>query len=87
MKFGNVTIDTNDMTYAEINALVQELRAVRARKEQLHERINTMRAMTENMREAQMSWVNKYTGEIFDPEDWDLFDETTNSVYYEEVRS
>ena len=87
MKFRNVTVDTNDMTYAEVNTLVQELRAVRARKEKLHDRINTMRAMTENMREAQMSWVNKYTGEVFNPEDWDLFDETTNSFYYEEVRS
>ena len=87
MKFRNVTVDTNDMTYAEVNTLVQELRAVRARKEKLHDRINAMRAMTENMREAQMAWVNKYTGEVFNPKDWDLFDETTNSFYYEEARS
>jgi hypothetical protein len=39
--------------------------------------------MVSNMKEARMSWVNRYTGEVFDPENWELYDETTRSFYDE----
>lgn len=85
MELKNVTLNTTDMSYNEINALIQELRDVRARKKELHERVLTMQAMVSNMRDSEMAWVNKYTGEVFDPEDWQLYDETTRTFYNEEV--
>ena len=85
MELTNVTLNTTDMSYNEINALIQELRDVRARKKELHERVLTMQAMVSNMRDSEMAWVNKYTGEVFDPEDWQLYDETTRTFYNEEV--
>ena len=85
MELTNVTLNTADMSYKEVDALIQGLRDVRARKKELHERILTMQAMVSNMRDSEMAWVNKYTGEVFDPEDWQLYDETTRTFYSEEV--
>ena len=85
MELTNVTLNTADMSYKEVDALIQGLRGVRARKKELHERVLTMQAMVSNMRDSEMAWVNKYTGEVFDPEDWQLYDETTRTFYNEEV--
>ena len=85
MELKNVTLNTADMSYNEVNALIQGLRSVRARKKELHERVLTMQAMVSNMRDSEMAWVNRYTGEVFDPEDWQLYDETTHTFYNEEV--
>ena len=85
MELTNVTLNTADMSYKEVDALIQGLRGVRARKKELHERVLTMQAMVSNMRDSEMAWVNKYTGEVFDPEDWQLYDETTRTFYSEEV--
>ena len=85
MELTNVTLNTADMSYKEIDALIQGLRDVRARKKELHERVLTMQAMVSNMRDSEMAWVNRYTGEVFDPEDWQLYDETTRTFYSEEV--
>ena len=86
MEMKHVVLDTDSMTYEEVNALIQELRAVRIRKKELHERVLTMRAMISNMRDSEMAWVNKYTGEVFNPEDWQLYDETTRAFYSEEEK-
>jgi len=86
MELKNVTLNTADMSYKEVDALIQELRVVRARKKELHERVLTMRAMVSNMKDDEMAWVNRYTGEIFDPEDWGLYDERTRTFYSEEEK-
>ena len=85
MELTNVTLNTADMSYKEVDALIQGLRDVRARKKELHERVLTMQAMVSNMRDSEMAWVNRYTGEVFDPEDWQLYDETTHTFDYGEV--
>ena len=84
MKLGHIELNTDDMTYDEVNDLVQELRAIRTRKAELHGRVNTLQSMAFNMREEQMAWVNKHTGEVFNPDDWVLYDETTRTFYTEE---
>ena len=86
MELKNVTLNTADMSYKEVEALIQELRGIRARKKELHERVLTMQAMVSNMQDSEMAWVNKYTGEVFDPEDWQLNDETTRTFYNEEEK-
>ena len=83
MEMKHMELNTDGMTCAEVDSLIQKLRAVRTRKQELHNRISNMQAMVSNMKEAQMAWVNRYTGEVFDPEDWALYDETTRSFYDE----
>ena len=84
MMIKNVTIDTTDMSFEEVDALIQDLRAIRARKGELKSRMDGFRAMVANMRnEEGMTFVSKTTGEVLDPDDWELYDETTHSFYHE----
>ena len=87
MMLKNVIVDTTDMSYEEIDALIQNLRAIRARKGELKSRMNGFRSMIANMRnEEGMTLVSKMTGEVLNPDDWELYDETTHSFYHEEVK-
>lgn len=75
--------DTDEMTYDEVNELVQELRKVRTRKEILRDCIEGFRANVDGMRNRGMALVNKYTGEVLVHSDWELYDETTQTIYPE----
>ena len=87
MKIKNVAIDTADMSYEEVDSLIQSLRAIRTRKAELRNRMNLFRDMIDNMRSNEgMTFVSKTTGEVLDPDDWDLYDETIHSFYVEQER-
>ena len=87
MMIKNVIVDTTEMSYEEVDALIQNLREIRARKGELKSRMNGFRAMIANMRnEEGMSLVSKTTGEVLNPEDWELYDEVTHSFYREQER-
>ena len=74
-------VDTAEMSYEEVNALVQDLRAIRARKGELKRMIENFRALVSNS--DNMVLVNKHTGEVLNPNEWELFDELTHSFYHE----
>ena len=83
MMLKNVIVDTTDISFEEVDALIQNLRAIRIRKGELKSRLEGFRAMVANMRnEEGMTFVSKTTGEILDPDDWELYDETTHSFYH-----
>ena len=86
MELKHVTLDTEKITYREVDELIQELRKIRARKKELHERFDHLRYMVSNMKDEEMSWVNKYTGEVLNPDDWELYDERTHTFYNEEEK-
>ena len=84
MMIKNVIVDTTDMSFEEVDALIQNLRAIRTRKGELKSRLDGFRTMIANMRnEEGMTFVSKTTGELLDPDDWELYDETTHSFYHE----
>lgn len=85
MEMKHVVLDTDNMTYEEVNALIQELRAVRARKYELNERVCKLQATFTNMKNEGMVLVSKCTGEVFNLADWTLYDETTRSFYSNEM--
>ena len=76
MMIKNVIVDTTDMSFEEVDALIQNLRAIRTRKGELKSRANMRN-------EEGMTFVSKTTGEVLDPDDWELYDETTHSFYHE----
>ena len=87
MMLKNVIVDTTDMSYEEVDALIQNLRVIRTRKGELKSRMSGFRSMIANMRnEEGMTLVSKMTGEVLNPDDWELYDETTHSFYHEEVK-
>lgn len=80
-----IKVDTTNMSYKEIDALVQELGEIRNRKGELSSYLNTFRNMISKMRNNNgISLVSKTTGEVLNPNDWDLYDETTHSFYVEQ---
>ena len=84
MKIKNVVVDTTEMSYEDVDNLIQNLRKVRERKAELRNHLRNFRAMITNMRnDAGMTFVNKYTGEVLNPDDWELYDETTHTFYHE----
>ena len=84
MKIKNVVIDTTEMSYEDVDNLIQSLRKVRERKAELRNHLGNFRAMITNMRNNEgMTFVSKCTGEVLNPNDWELFDELTHSFYHE----
>ena len=82
-----VKVDTTEMTYMEVDALVEELEKIRARKGELSSHLNTFRNLIFKMRNKKsMTLVSKTTGEVLNPDDLALYDETTHSFYHEEVK-
>ena len=84
MMLKNVIVDTTDMSFEEVDALIQNLRKIRERKAKLRDRLDTFRTMITNMRNDEgMTLVSTTTGEVLNPDDWELYDETTHSFYRE----
>jgi hypothetical protein len=85
MRIGNVIIDTDNMTYNEVDQLVQELRAIRKRKSEASACRHRMKDAVEQSKEYGFRYVNRYTGEIFNADDWWVYDEEQNRIHGDEV--
>ena len=81
MELKHVELNTDDMTFDEVNELVQTLRRIRERKSQLQSRVNSLYAMCTNMKSDGMSFVSRYTGEVLNPDDWALYDNEARAFY------
>ena len=84
MKIKNVVVDTTEMSYEDVDSLIQSLRKVRERKADLRNHLGNFRAMITNMRNNEgMTFVSKCTGEVLNPDDWELYDEMSHAFYHE----
>ncbi len=88
MMLKNVIVDTTEMSYEEVDALIQNLRMIRERKATLRNRLANFRSMISNMRNDEgMTLVSKHTGEVLNPNDWELYDETTHTFYHAQEKN
>lgn len=85
MRIGNVILDTDNMTLSEINQLVNELREIRKRKEQAHDCKLRMKNAVEESKDRGFRYINRYTGAIFNADDWCVYDEAQDCTHSEEV--
>lgn len=85
MRIGNVILDTDNMSYNEVDALVKELREIRKRKGQAKDCRNYLRGIDADAKDNGFRYVNRYTGEIFNANDWWVYDEVQNCTHGEEV--
>ena len=81
MKLRNLVMDTSDLSFEELDALIKELRKVRERKGEARARHQNPCTMVETMREANMTFCSRYTGEILNPQDWVVYDSLTHATY------
>jgi len=85
MRIGRVIIDTDNMTYEEVNQLVQELREIRKRKSEARDCKIRMQNMVEESLDHGFRYINRYTGELFNADEWFVYDEKQNCTHGEEV--
>ena len=84
MMIKNIIIDTTEMSYEDVDNLIQSLRKIRERKTALRNNLKNFRTMITNMRNNEgMTFVSKHTGEVLDPDDWELYDEMSHAFYRE----
>ena len=84
MMIKNVVIDTTEMSYEDVDNLIQSLRKIRERKTALRNNLKNFRTMITNMRNNEgMTFVSKHTGEVLNPDDWELYDEMSHAFYRE----
>ena len=85
MRIGKVIIDTDNMTYEEVDIILQELREIRKRKGEAKTCKTRMRNMVEEAFDCGFRYINRYTGEIFNANDWWVYDEVQECTHGEEV--
>jgi hypothetical protein len=83
MKMRNLIMDTSDLSFEELDTLIQQLRKARERKGEARARYQNFSAMIENMREENLVFCSKHTGEILNPNDWVVYDNLNHSAYPE----
>lgn len=81
MTIGNVVLDTDGMTYKEVDDLIQKLREIRNRKGEARSCKANFDAGIANAKEMDFTFVNVNTGEVLEAKDWVIFDENANRTY------
>ena len=85
MRIGPIILDTENMTYSEVGHLVSEFRKIRERKAKARDSRVMLRHAVAQSKEHNLVYVNRYTGEIFNPEDWFVYDEFDKCTHGDEV--
>ena len=83
MKMRNLVMDTSDLSFEELDALIRQLKKARERKGEARARYQNFSTMIENMKEDNLVFCSKHTGEILNPNDWVVYDNLTNTTYPE----
>ena len=77
MRIGRIIIDTDNMSIEEINNIISELRAIRARKLKAEELKDHMIALIAEAKENGFAFIDKDFGQVWTGNDVELYDEQT----------
>jgi len=83
MKMRNMIMDTSDLSFEELDALIQQLRKARERKGEARARYQNFSTMIENMKEDNLVFCSRHTGEVLNPNDWVVYDNLAHCAYPE----
>lgn len=81
MKMKNLILDTSDLTFEELDDLIQRLRKARERKGEARARHQNLCSLIENAKEDNLVFCSRYTGEVLNPNDWVVYDNLNHSAY------
>ena len=85
MSIEQIILDINSMTTSEVNQAINALQKIRTRKKQAHTCKVRMSNVVEEIKEHGFRYVNRYTGQVFDINDWFVYDEVRHCTHGEEV--
>lgn len=80
MRIGNAIIDTDNMTPAELTPLIDELRKIRACKQEARAIGQNFGDMLNSVKSQGYRFTNRDTGEILNPSDWLVYCEEINTI-------
>ena len=75
MRIGRTIIDTDDMSAEDLKVIINELRAVRARKLKAEELNSRMNELLAEAKENNFIFINDYTGQVLPQEYIKVIDE------------
>ena len=77
MRIGRTIIDTDNMSVEDMDVIIKELRAIRARKLKAEELKNQMRELIADAKENGFTFIDKDFGQVWTSDDVELYDERT----------
>lgn len=75
MRIGRMIIDTDNMSIEEMETIIREMRAIRARKLKAEELKNRMRELIVDAKENGFTFIDKDFGQVWTCDDVELYDE------------
>ena len=77
MRIGRTIIDTGNMSIEDMDTIIRELRAIRARKLKAEELKNRMLDLIADAKEHGFTFIDKDFGQVWTGNDVELYDEQT----------
>jgi len=75
MRIGRIMIDTANMSIEEMDTIIREMRAIRARKLKAEELRNRMLELIADAKENGFTFIDKDFGQVWADNDFQLYDE------------
>ena len=75
MRIGRTIIDTDNMSTEDMNVIIKELRAIRARKLKAEELKTRMLELITDAKENGFTFIDKDFGQVWTSNDFELYDE------------
>lgn len=75
MRIGRYVIDTDEMTVDELNTIINELRNIRKRKEQINHYLLTIHDLVESAKEEGLTFIDKNFGYVIESDGFTMVDE------------
>lgn len=77
MRIGRMVIDTDNMSIEDMETVIRELRAIRARKLKAEELKTRMLELIADAKENGFTFIDKDFGQVWTGNDVELYDERT----------
>lgn len=77
MRIGRIIIDTDNLSVDDLDVIIRELRAVRARKLKAEELKSRMVELITDAKKNDFTFVDKDFGQVWTENDVELYDERT----------
>ena len=75
MRIGRMIIDTDNMNIEDMDTIIREMRAIRARKLKAEELKNRMLELIADAKENGFTFIDKDFGQVWTGNDVELYDE------------
>lgn len=74
MRIGSTVLDLEILSEEDLSLVIREAQNIRTRKNQANAIKSNLDALGKTCAENSFDICNKYTGEVFDPNDWLIYD-------------